>query len=201
MSVTIKKIAVFYHVAHLGEWQTVDDEINAALERSGLCERADVFVRNDCRDASLFEFPTLNMLREFAAQHNYFTLYLHTKGVTRPSPSVSDWRACMLYWLVERWEECVWKLTKGFDAVGINQILSPVRHFQGNFFWAATPHIRKLGPVQQVKYKPTCHDQTDRHKAEFWLLQRGGNVYMPYHHNLNPYITRNPRENYVGKTF
>jgi hypothetical protein len=201
MSGTISKIAIFYHVAQLGPWAAVDEEIMAALRSSGLRDRADVFVRNDCRDATLFEFPTINMVREFAAQHDYFVLYLHTKGVTRPSPSVSDWRACMLYWLVERWEECIAKLAKGYEAVGINQVDSPVRHFQGNFWWATTPHIRKLGPVQQVRYRPTCHDQTDRHKAEFWLLGRGASVYMPYHHRLNPYITRNPRENYVGRPF
>jgi hypothetical protein len=200
-AVTIDKIAVFFHVAQIGEWQSVDREITAALEESGLRERADIFVRNECRDTGLFEFPTLNMLREFAAQHDYFALYLHTKGVTRPSDSVSDWRACMLYWVVHRWRECVEKLKAGYDAVGINVIDAPVRHFQGNFWWSATPFLRRLGPVQGANYRPTCHDQTERHKAEFWLLRNGASVYSPYHHRLNPYITRNPRESYVGKAF
>lgn len=195
------KIAIFYHVAHIGPWIAVDDEIMGVLHSSGLLQTADVFVRNDCADPSLFEFPTLNMLREFSTQHTYYALYLHTKGVTRPSDSVSDWRACMLYWLVERWRECVAKLTHGYDCVGINQVDSPVRHFQGNFWWAKTQFIRKLSPVQQVRYRPSCHDQTDRHKAEFWLLGKGANAYMPYHHRLNPYITRNPRASYVGRSF
>lgn len=192
---------MFYHCARIGPWAAVDQQIMAALESSGLRERADMFVRNESRDLGLYEFPTINMLREFATRHDYFVLYLHTKGVTRPSDSVSDWRECMLYWLVERWRECVEKLEYGYEVVGINQIDSPVRHFQGNFWWAATPFVRRLGPVQGVNYKPTCHDQNERHKAEFWLMGNGANAYMPYHHRINPYMTRNPRESYVGKPF
>lgn len=195
-----KRISVFYHVAMLGDaWQAVDAQITAGIAASGLSP--DVFVRNECRDTDLFEFPTLDMVRRFAEDHDYYILYLHTKGVTQPIQSVADWRACMLYWNVERWRECVEKLDKGYDAVGINIIDSPIRHFQGNFWWTTTKHIRKLGPIRDVKYRPTHSNQTDRHKAEFWLLGKGASVYQPYHHRIDPYCTGNPASNYVGKSF
>ena len=200
----VNKLAVFYHCAQIGErWQAIDRQIMERLRHSGLLDVADLFIRNDCRDASLFEFPTLNMLHEFSrnAGSNYYLFYLHTKGVTQPIQSVDDWRECMLYWNVERWRECVAKLDAGFDAVGINHMSGPLRHFQGNFWWTRAPFVRKLGRVQDVVYKPTQPNQTERHKAEFWIIGKGANAYEPYHHRIDPYCTRNPREKYVGRKF
>lgn len=203
MSGPASRIAVFYHVAHLGErWRIIDKEIMDALGASGLVDHTDLFVRNDCLRGELFEFPTLNMLREFASTNDdYYILYLHTKGVTQPARSVDDWRACMLYWTVERWRECLAKLEAGFDAVGPNYMQAPVPHFQGNFWWTKAHFVRRLGRVQDVRYRPTHSNQTERHKAEFWLLGKGARAYEPYHHRIDPYCTRNPREKYYGKAF
>lgn len=194
------EIAVFYHVGLLGTWQDVDREIMAALDGSGLRASADHFVRNEC-EPETFEFPTIELLREYAASNDAHILYLHTKGVTQPRPCIADWRACLLHWMVHRWRDCVTKLDAGYDAVGINEIDTPVRHFQGNFWWATAQHIRSLGPVRDVEYVPTHSNQTERHKAEFWLLGKEAKVYQPYHHRLNPYITRNPKQNYIGRRF
>ena len=124
------KIAIFYHCAIMGNWEEVDAEIMKVLKDSGLLERADVFVRNDCKDIELFEFPTLQMLDQFAVNNpDYYILYLMDKGVSKPTcHQAGDWRRCMLYWNVQRWEECVAKLDEGFDAVGINVLDSPQRH-------------------------------------------------------------------------
>lgn len=195
-------IAVFYHVAHLGPWEAVDREILDAVADSGLLARANVFVRNDCRDTNLFEFPTIELLRAFAQSHDdYAICYLHTKGVTRPIPSVDDWRKMMLYWVVTRWEECLGKLQQGYDAVGPCVIDTPIRHFQGNFWWATSGHVRHLPRPRDISYRPTYDNQTERHKCEFWVLSRPAKVYQPYHHRLDPYQHRNPPERYVGSAF
>lgn len=191
---------VFFHVAHLGEWEAIDAEISGHLERSGLLEVATLY-RCDRDDVENFEFPTLELLRNYAAGAEGPLLYLHTKGASRGGPTIADWRACMLYWLVERWRECVLKLEKGYDAVGINVIDSPVRHFQGNFWWTTAAHVRKLPPVREVVFEPTYDDQTERHKAEFWVLGKPARVYQPYHHRRNPYILENPRASYEGLPF
>lgn len=193
------KIAVFYHVARLGTWQAVDAQIIDALKSSGLIDRADVFIRNEC-DPNVYEFPTIDMVREFAATNDAYIFYLHTKGVTHPKPCVDDWRESMLYWMVTRWEECVAKLSR-FDAVGYSHIETPIPHFQGNFWWARSEHIRKLGDPRDIKFVPTVKNQGERHKAEFWLLSKPGKWYQPYHHRINPYCTRNPRSNYEGRAF
>lgn len=202
MSLNTKPLAVFYHVAQMGEWQAVDAEIMTALRTSGVLDAAAVFVRNECRDVGLFEFPTIEMIRSFASDHpDYHLLYLHTKGVTHTRKSIADWRACMLYWMVERWRECVAKLDAGFRAVGVNVVELPIRHFQGNFWWANTLHLRTLPPVESIEFKPSVANQSARHKAEFWILSQATRFYQPYHHRLNPYVTENPRAAYAGRKF
>lgn len=203
MPITIDRIAVFYHCAHMGSWQKIDGEIMGALNAMKLAQRATPFVRNDCDDVSQFEFPTLDLLCQFAAEHDdYAVLYLHTKGASHARRSIDDWRAMMLYWMVNRWQECVAKLASGYDAVGTTIMDSPVRHYQGNFWWATTEHIRRCGNPRNVVYTPTHHNQTERHKAEFWIIGLPeAKAYEPYRHRINPYIHPNPPRNYQGRHF
>lgn len=195
------RVVIFYHVAQMGIWETVDAEIMGRLKASGLLEHAEL-VRNQCEDVSTFEFPTIDMLRQHAAAHDSMILYLHTKGVSRTGPSIDDWRACMLYWMVERWKECVDKLRRGYDAVGYTLCQRPLPHFQGNFWWAKSTYIRTLDDVRKVTFIPSVANQGERHKAEFWLLgNKDVRLYEAYNHKLRPYSDRNPRERYVGKPF
>ncbi len=196
-----RRIAVFYHVARMGQWEAVDQEIMGCLKSSGLLEHADHFIRNDCEDISRFEFPTIDMLREYSASNNCAVLYLHTKGVSRTGPSIDDWRACMLYWMVERWRECVDKL-KGFDVVGYTRCERPLPHFQGNFWWAKSTYLRTLDDPRQIKFIPSVANQGERHKCEFWILSKQGRFYEPYNHRpVRPYADRNPRSSYEGRAF
>ncbi|NCD17237.1 MAG: hypothetical protein EOL91_07970 [Actinobacteria bacterium] len=184
----------------MGTWEKVDNEIMTALKESELLENTDVFVRNECKDTSLFEFPTLEMLDAFALSNDYNVLYLHTKGVTQDKKCIDDWRASMIYWNITRWRECVKKLEE-YDTVGINVVSTPKRHFQGNFWWATTGHIRRIGTVREVTFEKVEENMTERHKCEFWILGSLGNAYCPYHHKINPYMTENPKENYINKKF
>jgi hypothetical protein len=195
------RIAIFYHVAKMGSWEAVDNEIMSRLRLSGLLSNAGIFVRNLCSDVSLYEFPTIEMIRGFAASADCAVLYLHTKGVSNASPSIDDWRASLLYWNVTRWQECVQKLQEGHDAVGISYIETPLPHFQGNFWWATTQHLRKLGSPHALSFRQTALNQFERHKAEFWVLSKPAKTYSPYHHKIDPYITRNPRSSYEGLAF
>lgn len=194
------RITIFYHVAVMGLWKTVDSEIMDRLQASGILEHAEL-VRNQCEDISLYEFPTIDLLREYAATNDGLILYLHTKGVSRTGPSVDDWRACMLYWMVDRWRECVDKMIKGYDVVGYTRCDRPLPHFQGNFWWAKTSYVRTLGDQRHVKFIKSVPNQGERHKAEFWILTKPGKFYEAYNHKLRPYSDRNPRHRYVGKPF
>lgn len=196
------KIAVFFHNAIMGDYAPVEKEIMGSLRESGLLERADVFVKNDCKDTELFEFPTLELVDQFAVYHpDYYILYLMNKGVSRPDiQPIRDWRASMLYWNVTKWKECVAKLDEGFDAVGINVVDSPKRHFQGNFWWVKAEHIKRIGTVHDVRFMPIPgFNMTDRHKCEFWVLNGSCRVFSPYHHRLDPYQQENPKSKYTRK--
>ncbi len=198
---TPTKLVVFYHVAHMGTWEAVDREIMGCLKASGLLGSAEL-VRNDCEDVSQFEFPTIDLLHEHAKANDSFVLYIHTKGVTKDFPCIDDWRACMLYWMVERWRECVAKLQAGRDVVGYTRCERPLPHFQGNFWWARSSYIRTLGNVRDVRFLKSVANQGERHKAEFWVLSNPrGRFYQAYNHGVRPYSERNPRERYVGKKF
>lgn len=203
MPITTDRVAVFYHCARMGSWSRIDAEIMGALRGSRLTEVAKPFVRNECADVSQFEFPTLDLICQFARDNDdYAVLYLHTKGASNSRPSIDDWRAMMLYWMVQRWQECVAKLAAGYDAVGTTIIDSPARHYQGNFWWATTAHIRRCGNARDVVYTPTHANQTERHKAEFWIIANPeAKPYEPYRHPLNPYQKRNPPRNYRGRRF
>lgn len=194
------RIAVFYHVARLGIWESVDAEIMRCLAASGLLEHA-AFVRNEC-DGTEYEFPTIDLLRQHATDNDGAVLYIHTKGVVRSGPSIDDWRAAMLYWMVERWRECVYKLLKGYDAVGYTRCERPVPHFQGNYWWAKTSYLRTLGDPRAIEFVPSVSNQGERHKAEFWILSKPGKFYQPYSHRpVRPYADRNPRSSYEGRPF
>jgi hypothetical protein len=193
-------LTVFYHCARLGTWETVDAEITRCLNASGLLDHAAV-VRNET-DGAQFEFPTIDLLRQHCADNDGAVLYIHTKGVVRSGPSIDDWRAAMLYWMVERWRECVDKLIKGYDAVGYTRCERPVPHFQGNFWWAKCAHVRTLGDPRDIRFIPSVSNQGPRHKAEFWILSKPGRFYEPYSHRpVRPYADRNPRSTYEGRRF
>jgi hypothetical protein len=195
-------IAVFYHVACMGDWERVDAEIIGALTNSGLADAADTFVRNTCEDVSQFEFPTIDLLRDYAEHNDGPILYLHTKGVSRSGPTIDDWRACMLYWMVERWRECLDKMIKSkLDTVGYTRCERPLPHYQGNFWWASASHIRRLDDQRNISFIPSVSNQNERHKAEFWLLSKPGRFYEAYNHQVRPYAQPNPRSRYVGKPF
>lgn len=195
------KIAIFYHCAQMGAWPQVDAEIVGKLQTSGLINHADVYVRNVCADVSLYEFPTIAMLVQHVAEHDGAVLYLHTKGVSRTGPSIDDWRACMLYWMVGRWRECVAKLHSGWDVVGTTYCAKPLPHFQGNFWWAKASYLRTLDDVRKIEFVPSVPNQGERHKAEFWVLSKPGKFYQPYNHGVRPYSQRNPPSRYVGRKF
>jgi hypothetical protein len=189
----------------MNNWEAVDKEIVNCLTKSGLLKEAGVFVRNEVNDLKLYEFPTLQLLEAFAL-HNpeYKILYLHTKGVSFPNfKPVDDWRACMLYFNVERWKEMVKKLDT-HDTCGVNYIADPIPHYQGNFWWSNASHINRLGAINDVQFKTVTFEgikMFDRHKCEFWLLSQKCKPFSPYHHHINPYIIANPRNNYECVAF
>ncbi|MFA6790193.1 MAG: hypothetical protein WCR65_01295 [Parcubacteria group bacterium] len=178
----------------MGHYKEIDKEIMKVLRESGILNHG-MFFKNECNNVDQYEFPTLEIIRKFADLYNYKILYIHTKGATNESKNIAEWRRCMLYFLVERWEDCVKKLDE-VDTVGIFRTNDPCDHYKGNFWWSNSNHIRKLKMPREANV-PTL-DGTDRHKAEFWLLSEKGEHHCPYSINKDPYSSPYEKSNYLN---
>jgi len=116
--------------------------------------------------ASLFEVPTLEVLRRFSmkavkASPDLQVLYVHTKGAsyTRRYEGIEHWRNMMMYFLVEEHRACYHLLASdAFDILGVNRYL---RMFSGNFWWARASYIATLRPF---------NENDKKYDSEYWIL-------------------------------
>ena len=152
-------VAVFYHVAGMGDWQRVVQEhfdllaavglprlsishvgspdglayLDRAAAERGL--RAEVAAHRD--DLRAFESPAMQAIERWARDSDGSVLYFHTKGVSAPGCAHKrKWRELMGRETIGRWKENVRELDR-HDVVGINwRNCPPIAHFSGNFWWA-----------------------------------------------------------------
>ena len=148
-------------------------------------------VVNYSHDTALFEYPSLNKNKQFAAQEpNSYILYLHTKGISfNNNLNINDWINMMLYFLVEKHNECINKLMQGYETIGCNYIdkdylNNPIsKHYSGNFWWAKSSYINKLDLLDEAI--------VNKAYAEFWLFTKNPNYYCihmsPIDHYYNSY--------------
>ena len=96
----------------------------------------------------------------------------------------------MLYFLVDRYEKFLGpdlsKLDE-FDAIGTNKSQQPLPHFSGNFWWANTNHLRRLGPITTG----------EKYDAEWWVLSMEAAHLELYNSNTNHYCNPFPANLYV----
>lgn len=152
------------------------------------------------------ETPTLKWIRDYAHQNpDDYILYFHTKGISRMSQFTEDWRHYMEYFNIEKWRDCVQKLSDGYGACGVmfntvNSVstksglpLGIFPHFSGGMWWATGEHINSLNH--------SFLDEGNRYYREFWIgsnerakifefhnstlnnaagLKKGGHYSMPY---------------------
>lgn len=104
------------------------------------------------RKTSLWEWPTLNYMREHCRKHNSDVWYVHTKGASNCTDylyphhqkCIVNWRGVMCRHVIDQHENCK-KLLQQYDAVGpFLHIGNQATHFAGNFWWATSSHIRSL---------------------------------------------------------
>jgi hypothetical protein len=179
------KKKVYYHIADLAGWQDIMSDQFTKMSESGLLDSADEisicmvgnidaftsamdifedyenirFVHAD-PDSRLLEFPTLEFLHREALESTdeYYVLYCHAKGLTKPdNKPLQDWRAMLDYFMIEKWEECVAELDKGNEIATINWVDGTTgqhAHYQGNTWWVRASYLRKLKPLLHPKDIP-----------------------------------------------
>lgn len=147
------------------------------------------------------ECDTLIEMKNFSVNQVGFLLYIHSKGVTQIGSEresyVNDWRRMMEYFLIENWEDCVFKLKDGYDCCGINyqdhaatinNQPKLIKIFNGNFFWVNSEYVKNLDSSILFEH---------RYSSENWVLSQKHNAYIPfntppgfdfYHNSITDYI-------------
>lgn len=206
-----RKIIGFYHVCMINNYKNVVREQVQALISSGLYEASEeiqVVLAGDPADAKeitdyfakhpkfkvveissikAYEFPTIKRVKLRAdKQDKEFYYYIHTKGVTYPNHLGGKyWRDYMMWYNVNKWEDCVAKLMEGYEMCGCklveNHRAFPM-HYSGNFWWARSEYLKRCPPVDGLNHQ-------DRYQAEFWSCKGTPNaatlcqVYVDYDKN------------------
>ena len=183
------KNVIFLHIAKMGEYQEVFDEIINKIIESKLNQNVEkiflsvvgngfdlilpkinniIIYQSD--NIKLGELHTLNKLIDFCKfNENYNVLYLHSKGVSKGNECINDWREYMIYFNIEKWEECI-KILKEYDACGVDLRSKPALHYSGNFWWATSNHINTLSKISDVHIP--IPPLNDGHKVEFWITSQ-----------------------------
>jgi hypothetical protein len=150
------------------------------------------------------ECTTIKLLREFCENLSEKTniLYIHSKGVTQYSSPrevpVREWRRMMEFFLIDRWEDCVDKLSNyGYDCCGINYQdhaanidgeRKLIKIFNGNFFWVTSDYVKKINKNFNF---------FTRYCPENWVLSQEHNAYVPFNEYANKNLYINTNYNYL----
>jgi hypothetical protein len=166
-----EKLAVFWHIACMGNWEEVVWEqagllkhvslfdVSACIlgtrEQAAFCKDVaemngiNLAVLDNSANLQNYEIPTLAKVREWAVANPTGTvLYLHTKGVSTPKdhPEFSNkvqWRRVMQASVVAKWREHLEAL-ETHDVVGFGWRAKERGHFSGNFWMARADWLPKL---------------------------------------------------------
>jgi hypothetical protein len=201
------KIIVYFHIATIGNYQEIVDEVFKSLYKTNLINVADKInlcvvgdgnvnyvdnwniVYQQTPDINVGEFYTLKLIELYSKQTitNDKILYIHTKGVTTPNNEcINDWRKYMLYFNVEQHEQAVKELNV-FDTYGVDLVDEPTKHYSGNFWWSNSNHINKLPSIDEISKPDAKAILTVRHNAEFWLMMVDGQHKSAHNSNINVY--------------
>ena len=221
------KAYAFFHIATIGAYQAVVDELMDAVMGSGLIDRLEglecvvcgdkpvriqthpkIHVEHAREDVTKFEFPTLQRVHRFAKEHQGTAiLYFHTKGVSHPdNPCIVEWRQYMAYFCLEKWKEAIDRLDEA-DTAGVD-----FSAFQINGMGCTSDSITYFGTdlhysgnfwwanSDYLATLPELDDTKDRHACEFWISKARGNHCCLWNSRI-PIMARQhfrcPRESYA----
>jgi hypothetical protein len=231
MLLSNKKINIYINVAVINNVNQVLADLMNSIVKSGLwssCNQIYLIINGDfsritlnlsipkvkfifaSNDISKCEFPTLDKIWEDSQEDEFITLYLHTKGVTKPgNQMIKDWTDYLTYFNVSKWQDRFFEL-ESFDCTGVNlggnsnditekpetwgYGKAPL-HYSGNFWWSKSSHIRNL--PKPSEWLPDLDFYKWRIMAEMWLCQDvNGKYNCSWKSNVNHYIESYPKNLY-----
>jgi hypothetical protein len=120
---------------------------------------------------------------------------LHTKGISydNNNQQINDWVDMMLYYLVEKHEDCFRKLENNNEVIGCNflqQIDNNIpKHFSGNFWWGKSNYLKKITLLDEKNSSKT--------ECEFILFKNSPNYYEMHNSGVNHYHECYSRSKYA----
>jgi hypothetical protein len=214
------KNIIYFHIATIGEYQEIFDEIYTQFVESNLIDNVEtinlcivgqgdlnVQLNDKIRiyqdsDINSGEFFTLDKIKFFSdySEENYKILYIHTKGVTTPdNQCIIDWRKYMTYFNVCQYQKC-FDLLDEYDSCGVDLVNDPALHYSGNFWWANSSYIKKLPTINEIKFPKTPPILSIRHNCEFWIGMGNGKLKSLWNSNINVYerhLHNYSKDNYI----
>ena len=179
---------------------------------------------------NFFEYRTLQYMWDFIQSYpeECYITYFHLKGVwsrhnlqtdnddkynsfsqEKNPEALKQWRDCLEYFTLERWNECVNKLNEGYDTVGpLYNYNQECPLYTGNFWWAKSNHIKNLERLDFVNDQEPYHVSLwVRVKCEKWINSmphKFYNLYIPrdldlYHVIMRPNEYRDDLNNLKQK--
>ena len=196
------KATAFFHIATIGAYQAITDELMDCVMGSGLINHLEalnccVSGSGDVRlathpkvhqmrlraDSDKFEFPTLQRLHAHAKSHpGEAVLYFHTKGVSKAgNPCISDWRQYMAYFVLEQWGDALDAL-ECTDTAGVDWSVfhidtmsctsESITYFGRDLHYSGNFWWAHTDYIARL---PDLDDTKGRHSCEMWIGKIKGN--------------------------
>jgi predicted O-methyltransferase YrrM len=225
------QVSIFSHNFLDNNWKEIVDAQLNKMSFSGLYDRADTIFygvySNSDKSYSDFEkmvksydkrlkidivrykenqaeYSTLlNLQNHCRLNPNSQVLYFHTKGSSREkSSSVTSWRECMEYFVLEKWRHSFYNLKdKKCDVCGALYVnvfrylhYEFKNYFSGNFWWADSNYINKLPSLSLLKSQTTERSFNEMWigmQPHVWINYYSENVTQWYEHYFNPETYKN----------
>jgi hypothetical protein len=201
------KSVIYFHIAAVGRYQEIFNEIYSQIVQSKLIDRIDFINLCIVGDHNLVyeyhekikihedpyvetgEFFTLDLIKKFSEkiEEEYNILYIHTKGVTTPdNPCIDDWRQYMTYFNINKYERC-FNILDQYDSCGVDLVKEPAVHYSGNFWWAKSSYIKKLPTINEIRFPKTPPILSIRHNGEFWIGMGNGSLKSLWNSHIGVY--------------
>ncbi len=135
----------------------------------------------DTGEENIFEGQTLQYLHRHTLDTDGIVCYIHSKGYTSQTVSVSCWRQILNHFIIERWPEAI-KHLKSYDVVGVKDKSCQPHMVSGNFWWAKNEYIRtRPNPIESQLYQTRMSffpgQPNYRYSFEDWMFFGKPNVH------------------------
>jgi len=146
--------------------------VKEILDNSMIKDKVKVVVTR----TTAWEQATLTEMYKASQDEDAAYFYAHTKGSANPSLVAQLWGRSMIFFNIVAWERslaelenvdavgCHWLTKEEFPHIADHNNPEGYPYFGGNFWWAKSSHIRKLGEPQR----------DHRYQGEHWIGKAEG---------------------------